>query len=289
MFLRHLFHRRSKLAVLSAICIALISSCATIDDVIKSAPKPTARLLGADVRNLTLTSLDLVFDVEISNPYGVDLPLVDLNYSLGSAERQLLAGGLKPAGAVPANGSSVMQLPARLDLPSVVKALSGVKPGAVIPYQAQIDVIVDAPLLGHISLPVRHEGEFPVPTIPELALVSFNVSELNLDQVSATARLRVKNTNQFPLDFGKLGFAIALDGKNIANTKLRSSSSLAPGQSAIIDIPLSFSPRSLGSGILNVLSGGDSVYSINGSFDVSTRFGPLSLPYNQSGSTSVTR
>lgn len=284
-----MIQQRFTLALFAALCLSLISACESINDVMKSAPKPTARLLGADVRNLSLTSLDLVFDVEISNPYGVSMPLVDLRYALGSGEQQLLSGGIKPSGSVPANGSSVMQLPARLDLAAVLNTLSGVRPGAVVPYQAQIDIIVDAPLLGHLSVPVRHKGEFPVPTIPEVALASLDVDELSLERVSAKARLQVKNTNQFPIDFNTFGFALSLGGKNVANSRLRSSSKLAPGQSATFDVPMSFSPKALGTGILNVISGSSTSYSVAGNLDVNTRFGPLSLPYNQTGKTAITR
>ena len=129
---------------------AIVSGCQTLDDALGSTPKPSAKVIGAEVRNLSLDSLDLVFDIEVTNPYGVNLPLRDLYYVVGSGELLLLQGGINTSATVPANGSSVMQIPARLDFTAVVQTLANVKPGSVLPYHAEFNVAVDAPLIGAI-------------------------------------------------------------------------------------------------------------------------------------------
>ena len=197
-------------AIIAFFSATLVAGCSSLEEVVESAPKPSARILGAGVRNLSLKSLDLVFDVEVSNPYGVSLPLVDLTYTLGSSGKQLLSGSIKPSGSVPANGTSVVQLPARLDLAAVVKTLPGVKPGAVVPYDAQINLIVDVPLLGEMTLPLERSGEIPVPAPPQITLLSFDVGNLGLDEVRAEARLRVKNTNRFRIDLARSFLSMGL-------------------------------------------------------------------------------
>ncbi len=276
-------------AIIAFFSATLVAGCGSLDEVVESAPKPSARILGAGVRNLSLKSLDLVFDVEVSNPYGVSLPLVDLTYTLGSGGQQLLSGSIKPSGSVPANGTSLVQLPARLDLASVVKTLPAVKPGAVVPYDAQINLIVDVPLLGETTLPLERSGEIPVPAPPQITLLSFEVGNLSLDEVRAEARLRVKNTNRFRIDLTRIRFNLALGGRNVASTRLSATSRLAPGQTAVVKIPLSLSPRALGAGVLDVLSGSDAGYAISGRLDVKTRYGELVLPFSQRGNTTVRR
>jgi len=49
----------------------LLGGCQSLDDILKAAPKPTARITGAKLQGLSLEKVDLVFDVEVSNPYGV--------------------------------------------------------------------------------------------------------------------------------------------------------------------------------------------------------------------------
>ena len=276
-------------AIIASLLAILIAGCSSLDEVIESAPKPSARILGAGVRNLSLQSLDLVFDVEVSNPYSVSLPLVDLNYTLGSNGKQLLSGSIKPSGSVPAKGASVLQLPARLDLAGLVKTLPNVKPGAIVPYEARLNVIVDVPVIGETSLPLQRKGDIPVPALPQITLLSFDVGNLSVDEVRAEARLRVKNTNRFQIDLAGIRFDLALGNRKVASTRLRASPKLAPGQITVLKIPLSASPRALGSGVLDVLRGSDADYAISGRLDVKTRYGELALPFSQRGKTTVRR
>jgi LEA14-like dessication related protein len=271
---------------------AFVGGCETLGGALALAPKPDARIIGAEVRNLSLKSLDLVFDIEITNPYGVNLPLLDLNYAVGSGTQQLLQGGIKVSATVPANGSSVIQVPARLDFAAVIQTLTNVKPGSVLPYHAEINVSVDAPLIGAINLPLKHEGEIPIPTIPEISIVSFEFGEMTWEKVEATARLRVKNTNQFQLDLTRLEFNLALGEEPLASAGLRNTSRLAPGQAAIVEIPLAFSPRafSIGmTGIFDMLRGSEADYSISGRLDFGTQYGPLSIPFSQRSETAMQR
>ena len=273
--------------VFACVSALVLAACTSVDKAIESAPKPTARLLGAGIRDLRLQSVDLVFDVEVSNPYAVSLPLVNLNYAVASGKQQLLAGSIKPSGSVPAGGSSVIQLPARLDLPAVLKTLPSVKPGALVPYTAQLSIIVEPPLLGPMNLPLERSGEIPIPAVPEISLTSFDVDTLSLEKISGTAKLRVRNTNQFEIDLSQIRLDLAIGGKKVASTRLRHTSKLAPGQSAAVDLPIEVSPRTAGAGLLNLLGGNDAGYAIYGRLDVTTRYGDLALPFSERGNTTV--
>lgn len=276
-------------ALLCLACATLLGGCQSMEDLLKSAPKPTARITGASLRGLTLEKVDLVFDVEISNPYGANLPLLDLGYSIGSGGQKLVEGNVQPAGAIPANGSKVIQLPASIRFASVMATLKNVRPGSVVPYQADFSLGVDAPVVGRLNLPLSHSGEVPVPAVPEVSLESFDIGALSLEKVEATAKLHVKNTNQFNLDLAKLGLNLTLGGKEVSRTKLAESASLAPGQSGTIEVPLSFSPRAFGMGVFNMLSGKQAGYSISGSVEANTRFGPMALPFTKSGNANISR
>lgn len=272
--------------LLAVLFAALLSGCQTL---LSSAPKPSARIIGVNLQNLTLEKIDLVFNVEITNPYDVSLPLAELTYSISSAGKQVLQGGVQPNGAIPAHGTQVIQLPAIVQFASLAKVLGNVRPGSVVPYKADLALGVDAPVVGRLSLPLTKSGEVPVPAVPEVELTAFDISALSLDEVKAVAKLRVKNTNQFPLDLSKLGFAFGLGGKEIGRTNLANATSLAPGQIATLEIPISFAPRKFGAGLLNLLRGNQIAYQLNGSIEANSRFGPISLPFSRIGNTPVSR
>ncbi len=267
----------------------LASGCQSVQDLIGGAPKPTAQVIGTSIRGLTLENVVLLFDVEVENPYAVSLPLIDIGYSLTSGGNKVLEGTLKPSGSIPARGKQVLQIPATVPFASLFAALKTLKPGAVVPYIADFNFGVDTPLLGRLNVPLSKSGELPVPAVPQVALTSLDIGKLGLDQISASAKLQIKNTNQFPLDLRKLGVSFALGGIEVGSSNLASPVKLSAGQSATIDVPLAFSPRTVGVGLMNLLRGNQIAYKVAGSMEADSRFGAISLPFSHIGNTAVTR
>ena len=278
-----------RFAAFALICSALVAGCQSMQDIIGGVPKPTAHVIGASIRGLTLENIVLLFDVEIENPYAASLPLIDLGYSLTSGGAKFLEGTVTPTGSIPARGKQVIQLPATVPFSSMFAALKGVKPGAIVPYTADFRIGVDAPVLGRLNVPFSKNGELPVPAVPQVELSSLVIGKLTLDQMRATAKLNVKNTNQFPLDLTKLGVSFALGGLEVGSSKLANSVNLSAGEATTLDVPLSFSPRAVGAGLVNLLRSNQIAYKVSGSIEAGTRFGPLSLPFSHVGNTAVTR
>ena len=278
-----------RLGAFALICASLFGGCQTLEGILESSPKPTARIIGTELKNLSVQKIDLVFNVEVANPYAVDLPLLDLAYSVGSGGTSLLQGNIKPSGAVPAHGTSVIQLPARIIFASLIRTLKGVKPGSVVPYKADLTLGVDAPAAGRLTLPLSKSGELPVPAAPEVDLSTFEIAKLGMDETKATAKLQVKNTNSFALNLSKISIELALGANKVAKTSLASSAKIAPGQSVAVDVPLSFSPRSFGLAVMNLLRGNKAAYSMVGSLEAGTPYGPLLLPFNRNGNTIITK
>lgn len=265
------------LAALLLGCVGL-AGCQSVQDMLSSAPKPKAHVIGASIRGLSIENIVLLFDVEVENPYAAALPLADLGYALSSNGKQFLAGSLKPTGSIPAHGKQVLQVPATVQFASLVSVLKGVKPGAVVPYTADFKLGVDAPVIGHVEVPLSKSGELPVPAVPQVELGTLAVDKLGLDQIRATAKMQVRNTNQFPLDLTKMGVSFALAGQEIGSSRLANPVSLPAGQSGTVEIPLSISPRAVGVGLVNLLRGNQIAYKVAGSLDANSRFGPISLP-----------
>jgi LEA14-like dessication related protein len=278
-----------RFAAFALICASLVGGCQSMQDIIGGVPKPTAHVIGASIRGLSLDNIVLLFDIEVENPYAASLPLIDLGYSLTSGGRKFLEGTVTPTGSIPARGKQVIQLPATVQFSSLFATLKGVKPGAIVPYTADFRIGVNAPVLGRLDIPLSKSGELPVPAVPQVELTSLAIGKLSLDQITASAKLQVKNTNQFPLDLTKLGVSFALGGQEVGGSKLANPVNLPAGQATTLDVPLSFSPRAAGIGLVNLLRGNQIAYKVSGSIDANTRFGPLSLPFSHIGNTAVTR
>ena len=133
-----------------------------------SMPKPTAEVVGASLQNISLDSAELLFDVEVSNPYLIALPMLDADYALASNGVGFLSGEAPLAGSIPAGESKVLGLPVKVDFLQLMQALDGVIPGSVVPYDADLGLSVDAPLLGRLRLPMARQGEIAVPTLRDI-------------------------------------------------------------------------------------------------------------------------
>jgi LEA14-like dessication related protein len=260
-----------------------------LQDIAGMAPRPSVHVVGTSLRGLSLTNAVLLFDVEVSNPYGVALPLADLSYALSSGGRKLLEGSIQPSGSIPAKGKQVIQLPVTVGFAPVMATLKGLKPGALLPYTADLTLGVDAPAAGRIEVPASKSGELPVPAVPEVQLTAFEIGKLALDRTSGTAKLKVRNTNQFPLGLKRLGMSIALGGTGVGSSRLSDAASLQPGESATLSVPVSFSPRAVGAGLFNLLRGRQIAYKLAGTIEASTTYGPISIPYEKIGNAAVVK
>jgi LEA14-like dessication related protein len=271
--------------VLLVALAAATGGCGAVGDLL-GLQKPSARLSGVRLRDVGLTSATMLFDVEVTNPYAAPLPLVNLDYSLASAGRPFLADKADLQGTIPANGRKVLELPAKLNYARVLEALKGVRPGAVVPYEAELGLSVDAPAVGALRLPLRKEGKLPVPAAPDVAVTQVKWDRLTLDRAGGKVTVAVTNRNRFAVEMSKLTYALSLGGVKVADAAVaRSAAFEADGGKATIEIPLAFSPKQLGLAVFGMLTGRQAGYRLRGALDLQTPFGPMSLPVDRAGKT----
>lgn len=272
------------IVLLALPALLLLSGCGALDALGLS--RPTASLAGVSLKDIGVESATLLFDVKVNNPYSVPLPLVNADYELASRAAQFLSGKADLQGTVPARGSKVVSLPAKIDYRGLLGALEGVRPGQVLPYTADLALSVDAPAVGALRLPMKKEGKIPVPAAPDVSVEEVRWDTPTLERAGGLVRLRLVNQNQFPVDLSKINYALSLAGVEVAQSSLAKPASFKPdGGAGTIDIPISLAPRKLGSAAWSMLSGKGAGYRLGGSLDVSTPFGPMSLPIDKVGRT----
>ena len=268
------------LAVVVAFCLIVLSGCELLET-IAEAPKPSARITGVALQDITLSSATLAFDVDVLNPYSVPLPLTNLDYALASRGKQFLDGTAKLQGTVPARGSKKVPLLAKMDYKGMLGVLQDVRPGAVIPYDAELGLSVDAPT-GSIRLPLRKEGRLPIPAAPEVQSMDVSWKEMSLKKASGILKLKLVNRNDFSVDLTKLLYSLSIGKTEIAKSSVeRPTSFQAGGGTGIIEIPLELIPSNLGLAVFGMLKGKEPAFDLKGTLDTKTPFGPMSLPINR--------
>jgi len=261
-----------------------LSGCKTAGELFGAIDKPAAKVTGARLSDLSLDGAALTFDVKISNPYAVPMPLANVDYALASGDKKMLAGKAALSGSVPSNSSTTVPIPVNVKFADVLRALSGVRPGAVVPYTADLNFSTDVPGIGPVSLPMNHAGELPVPAAPDISIDDVKWDKVSLSEVAGEVRLMVNNPNQFDIDVRKLGYAIKLGGREIASGKADDRVKLVAGKDAAITIPFSLSAKQAGLALFDMAKSVSASYDVRGDVELKTRFGDLSLPYAKSGS-----
>jgi LEA14-like dessication related protein len=252
--------------------------------------QPTASIKGVRLTDIGLQSATLTFDVEVTNPYAVGLPLANLDYALASRGQSFLSGKAQMQGSVPANSAKTISLPAKVVYLELMKALTDVKPGAVVPYTAEMGLSVDAPAVGTLRLPMKKSGELPVPACPQVSAPSIKWDTADLDHVGGTVSIAMVNPNSFAVDLTKMHYALSLAGVEVAAGDVAKPIKFAAsGGSGTIQVPVSFSPRQMGMAAYSIISGGKADYKLGGTLELASPFGPIALPLDTAGKTSISR
>jgi LEA14-like dessication related protein len=150
--------------------ITLLSGCSALSDM--AVPKPDMALKGVQFGDIDLQTATLLFDVDIENPYGVALPLLNMDYALKSRQTPLFNGIADIQTTIPAGERKTVSLPVTLSYSDVVNAfkdLKDVRPGSTIPYEAALSIGVKTPVLGILKIPLQRTGDLKVPTLQDAA------------------------------------------------------------------------------------------------------------------------
>lgn len=151
---------RSLAAVVAAL-LASAAGCGMIE-------KPSAHITGVKIQDVSLTDATMLFDVKVDNPYSVPLPMSNVDYALSSQGQPFLTGKADIQGVVPARGSKILGVPVRISYLQLINVVKGARPGATIPYKADLGLSVDAPVWGALRIPMSKNGELSIPSGPGL-------------------------------------------------------------------------------------------------------------------------
>ena len=278
-----------RLRIAAIFASATLAGCAAVESALPSILKPTASIEDAHLDDLSLKGAQLVFDVRIDNPYKIDLPLLDASYALESGGVRLFDGKAPMPSKIPANGSAVVKLPVSLRFDTLVQALEGIKAGSVVPYKAVLELGVDTPDGERLAVPIVHQGELPIPSVPKIELTKIDWGNISLKEAAAVLHLEIESDNDFPIELDRLKYDLELANTAIASATVESPRKIGANDKATLEIPIRFDPKELGSAALRFLGSGDISYDLSGALEVDTPYGEIDMPFQRSGETTSER
>ncbi|GAB2233342.1 hypothetical protein Drorol1_Dr00002563 [Drosera rotundifolia] len=247
--------------------------------------KPTADVSGIHFPKINLHKADLVVDVLVKNPNAVPIPLIDINYLIESDGRKLVSGLIPDAGTLHAHGSETVKIPITLIYDDIKQAYSDIKPGSIIPYRVKVDLIIDVPVIGRITIPLEKTGEIPIPYKPDIDVEKIRFKRFSFEETEAILHLKLENKNDFDLGLNALDYEVWLANMSIGGVELEKSAKLEKNGISYIDIPITFRPKDFGSALWDMMRGRGTGYTMKGNINVDTPFGAMKLPISKEGGT----
>lgn len=247
--------------------------------------KPTADVTGIHIPSIDLKKADIVVDMLVTNPNPIPIPLIDINYLIESDGRKLVSGLIPDAGTIHAHGSETVKIPITLIYDDIKNTYDDIKPGSIIPYKIKVELIVDVPIFGRLTLPLEKTGEIPIPYKPDIDLEKIKFERFSFEETVAVLHLKLENKNDFDLGLNDLECEIWLSDVSIGNADLAKSTKLDKNGITFIDIPITFKPKDFGSALWDMIRGRGTGYSIKGNINVDTPFGPMKLPITKEDGT----
>lgn len=129
--------------------------------------KPTADFRSANIRNVSAQGFTVDFDVNLTNPNAVTIPLAAADYKLAFGGVQVVDNSVKPGESLPANGSTHVTLPVSVSFDSLLKAEEAIRRGSGdVPFQFSGDLDFGSssklPLNLPLKVPFDYRGTLPV-------------------------------------------------------------------------------------------------------------------------------
>lgn len=247
--------------------------------------KPTADVAGIHIPKINLKKADIVVDVLIKNPNPIPIPLININYLIESVGRKLVSGLIPDSGTIRAHGEETVKIPVTLIYDDIKNTYDDIKPGSIIPYKIKVDLIVDVPVFGRLTLPLEKTGEIPIPYKPDIDIEKIKFERFSLEETVAILHLKLENKNDFDLALNSLDYEVWLSDMSIGGAELSKTTKIDKNGISYIDIPITFRPKDFGSALWDMIRGKGTGYTMKGHINVDTPFGAMKLPICKEGGT----
>ncbi|GAA0139502.1 hypothetical protein Leryth_004772 [Lithospermum erythrorhizon] len=135
-----------------------------VADKVADMPKPEATCTDVDLKDVSREGIEYLAKISIKNPYGVAIPISDIEYTLKSATRVIASGKVPDPGSLKASDTTMVDVHVKVPHSVLVSLIKDIAGDWDIDYEIEIKLIVDLPVIGNFTIPVNQKGEMKMPT-----------------------------------------------------------------------------------------------------------------------------
>lgn len=139
-----------------------------VADKVAGMDKPEASITDVDLKDVGRHGVTYLARVAVTNPCGVSVPVCQIKYSLKSADRVVASGEIPDPGSLKGNDTTNLEVEVKVPHSMVVSLVKDIGGDWDIDYALHVDLIIDLPVVGNITIPLSHNGEMKLPTFKDL-------------------------------------------------------------------------------------------------------------------------
>ncbi|MFZ5631100.1 MAG: LEA type 2 family protein [Spirochaetota bacterium] len=270
--------------ILAAVAVSATLQCASLAKKIFDPPQ-----IGIDrveIRNVALTGADLVVHIKINNPNSVGATLNRLEYALDVDGERLVRGQKDDKTTIAANEVSIINLPLTVNYAGMRAGIAGALTKKALPFSFSGKVVLDSPV-GDLSFDIVEKGEIPVPDRPRFELTKIALAELGVSSATLMLHIKVTNNHDFELDIRRFRYEFSLQDNLVSASDIAVERMVGQDKSMSVVLPVTLKLLGLKKGVVDMLRSGQLKYAMKFHLDLNTRFGPITVPYEKDGLTSL--
>jgi LEA14-like dessication related protein len=271
-------------SLIAAVAIASSLKCTSLAKKIFDPPQ-----IGIDrveIQNIAFTGADLVVHIKINNPNSVGATLNRLEYALEVDGESLVKGQKEDKTNIAANKLSVVALPLTVRYAGLRAGIAGALTKQMLPYRFTGKVVLDSPI-GDLSFALAEKGEIPIPDRPRFELTKIALAELGVNSATLMLHIRVTNNHDFALDIRSFRYEFSLQDNLVSASDITVERLVGQDKSMAVVLPVTLKLLGLKKSVVDMLRSGQLRYAVKFYLDIHTKFGPVTIPYELDGLTSL--
>lgn len=242
---RDVLHLGLKLGAVGLVTVPS-AGCATLLNLLRNGIRdPGIRITKMELKDVVLDRVTMLFHTELQNPNPIGFTLAGLGYGLEVEGDQLARGSVDEELTLKAKGTSRLKFPVEFALgktaTAILKLLELDEARYAIDTEWKLGFKGTKEFKGGtLAIPVRHDGRFPVPKLPDVQIASVKFTSIGPGGLGMRVSSRVKNPNRFALPVDDFRFKVKLNGNTVLSNKRISGANISAGRTKSVGLDFTF-------------------------------------------------
>jgi len=180
--------------------------------------RPEIRDVRARIDGINLRGVNLVFDVDVYNPYPAAVRSPEFGYGLDIAEKEFIRSNRTTQVDLPARNVGTLVLPVQIEYLALWRAYQDLSGADEVDYRLYGNLVLKA-MEQSFEIPISYRGKFPIFRLPSLSMPQVSVSDVSLAGAKVVIQTDISNPNVFRLGLGRMGFDVKLGDVQVASVR----------------------------------------------------------------------